>query len=87
MKEVARDSYKFSNIKGNMTGRAFLEAMGNDFYIQHEVNHIFVVRQTFVKYTEVDEIYQKVTKLTIPDEYIWDKLCELLDWLVIQIQL
>ena len=62
-----------------MTGKAFLKAMGKDFFIQHEVNHIFVVKPTFSRYTEVDEIYRKVIKLTIPDEDRWVKLCELHD--------
>ena len=79
MKKLAKDSSNFANIKGSMTSRAFLEAMGNDFYIQHEVNHIFVAKPIFAKYIEVDEIYWKVTKLTIPDEDRWDKLCDLLD--------
>ena len=79
LKEIGRDNSKFSSIKGSMKDREFLGAMGNDFFIQHEVNHIFVVRPTFSKYTEVDEIYQKVIKLTILDEDRWDKLCELHD--------
>ena len=49
-----------------MTTKAFLETMSNDFYVQNEVKHIFTMKQTFAKYTEVDEIYCKVTKLTIP---------------------
>jgi len=57
MKEMARSSVKFSGIKGNMTRREFLETMANDFYIQNEVKHVFTVKPTFPKYTEVDEIY------------------------------
>lgn len=33
-----------------------------------------MVKPTFSKYTEVDEIYKKVIKLTIPNEDRWDKL-------------
>lgn len=57
MKEVVRSSIKFSSIKGNMTAITFLETMGNDFFIQHEVKHIFTVKPTFAKYNKVDEIY------------------------------
>ena len=60
-----------------MTGKAFLEALSHEIFIQHEVNHIFVVKPTFAKYTKVDEIYRKVIKLTTPDEDRWDKLSEL----------
>jgi len=63
---VARSSIKVSGLKGSMTTKAFLETMSNDFYVQNEVKHIFTMKPTFAKYTEVDEIYCKVTKLTIP---------------------
>ena len=68
LSKIARDTAKFSNIKGTMTGKAFLEALSNDLFIQHEVNHIFVVKPNFSKYTKVDEIYRKVSNLTVPDE-------------------
>jgi len=57
MKEVARSSIMFSGIKGIMTTKAFLEIMSNYFYVQNEVKHIFTMKTTFSKYTEVDEIY------------------------------
>lgn len=79
MKEVARISVKFSGIKGTMTTRSFLETMENDFYIQNEVKHVFTVKPTFAKYIEVDEIYKRVIKLTIPDIKMWEELCDLLD--------
>ena len=60
-----------------MTRKDFLEALSHDIFIQHEVNHIFVVKPTFAKYTNVDEIYRKVIKLIILDEDRWDKLSEL----------
>jgi len=72
MKEMARNSVNFSGIKGNMTSRAFLETMENDLYIQNEVKHVFTVKPTFAKYIEVDEIYLRVIKLTIPDEKRWE---------------
>jgi len=57
MKEVAKSIDKFSGIKGNLTSRALLETMANEFYIQNEVKHVFTVKPTFSKYIEVDEIY------------------------------
>jgi len=79
LKEMARSSIKFSGIKGSMAIKAFLETMSNDFYVQNEVKHIFTVKPTFAKYTEVDEIYCRVTKLTIRDEKRWEELVDLLD--------
>ena len=79
MKEVARSSTKFSGIKGNMIARAFLETIGDYFFIQNKVKYIFTIKPTFPKHTEVDEIYQRVIKLTIPNEKRWEELCDLLD--------
>ena len=45
-------------------------------FIHHEIKHIFTVKPTFTKYIEVDEIYHKVIKASIPDEEWWDKLYE-----------
>lgn len=59
-----------------MTGRAMLGTLSNDIFIQYEIKHVFVVRSTFAKYTEMDEAYCKVIKLAILDEQHWDKLCE-----------
>ena len=62
-----------------MKTKAFLETMSNDFHVQNEVKHIFTMKTTFAKYTEVDEIYHRVTKLIVPDEKIWEELLEFLD--------
>ena len=79
LKEMEKSSIKLSGIKGSMTSREFLETKSNDFYIQNEVKHFFTVKPNFAKYTEVDEIYQRVIKLTIPDEKRWEELSDLLD--------
>lgn len=79
MKEVAKSSIKLSGIKGSMTLKAFLDTMSNEFQVQNEVKHIFTVKPTFSKYTEVDEIYRKLSKLTVPDEKRWEELLDLLD--------
>ena len=79
LRGVAKDNSKFVDIQGIIIGISFLEALENDLTMQHEVNHIFVFKPTFSKYTEVDEIYMGVTKLSILNEEIWEKLCELLD--------
>lgn len=76
LKDIAKDTTKSSHIKDAMIGRDFYEAISNMSFIQHEIKHIFVVKPTFSQYTEVDEIYRRVTKISIPDEERWDKLCE-----------
>ena len=68
LKEIARDTAKFSNIKGTMIGRVLLGTLSHDIFIQYEIKHVFMVRSTFSKCTEMDEVYRKVIKLVIPDE-------------------
>ena len=76
LKDIAKDTTKFAGLKGSMTGRAFLEAMDNDILIQHEIKHIFVLRPTFVKFTETDVLYRKLIKIKIPNKQQWEKLCD-----------
>jgi len=59
LQDIAKDTTKSSNIKGSMTGRAFYEATSNISFIEHEIKHIFVVKPTFSRYTEADEIYAR----------------------------
>ena len=69
----------FSGIKGSMVEKDFMETMSNEFHVQNEVKHIFTLKPPFATYTEVDEIYRRVTKLTVPDEKKWEELLGLLD--------
>jgi len=45
-------------------------------FIQNEIQHVFLVKPTFTKHTEVDEIYRKAIKVTIPNLEHWEKLEE-----------
>ena len=66
LKRVAKDNSKFVGIQGSIIGKAFLETLQFDLKIQHEIQHIFITNPTFSKYTEVDEIYRKLPKMSIP---------------------
>jgi hypothetical protein len=66
---MAKDSSKFSGIQGNITGKAFIETLQPDINIQHEIQYIFIVKPTFSKYTEMDEIYRRLLKVIIPVSY------------------
>jgi hypothetical protein len=77
--EVSKDSAKFAGIQSNITGRAFMEALQLDISIQHEIKHIFVVKPTFSKYTDMDEVYRRLLKITVPGHNRWEELCDLLD--------
>jgi hypothetical protein len=76
---VAKDSSKFSGIQGSITGKAFLETLQPDLSIQHEIKYIFTVKPTFSKYTEVDEIYRRMLKVTTPSQQRWEELCNLIE--------
>ncbi|WP_431002911.1 hypothetical protein [Klebsiella pneumoniae] len=45
-----------SSIKGSITGRDLYEAIENICFIQNEIQHVFPVKATFTKHTEVHEI-------------------------------
>jgi hypothetical protein len=77
--EVSRDCAKFAGIQSNITGRAFMEALHSDFEIQHEIKHIFVVKPTFAKYMDMDKVYRRLLKVTVPTHIRWEELCDLLD--------
>jgi len=77
--QITTHKTKFSKVKGTINGKAFLEGLKYDLFIQHEVSHLFITRPTFEKYIEVDEAYKKVTKFSIPDEKRWDRLLELIE--------
>jgi hypothetical protein len=79
MATMAKDSSKFSGIQGSITSKAFLETLQLDLSIQHEIKYIFLTKPTFVKYTEVDEIYHRLLKVTIPNQRRWEELCNLIE--------
>jgi len=75
---IATDKSIFSKIKGTITSKAFMEGLIYDLFIKHEINHLFLVKPTFQKYTEVDETFRKLVKYTIPDEERWEELRKLM---------
>jgi hypothetical protein len=63
---MAKDGSKFKGIKGSIIGKEFLENLRLDLNIQQEIKYIFITKPTFAKYTEVDEVYQRLLKFNIP---------------------
>jgi hypothetical protein len=70
---------KFAGVQGSITGKAFIEALQLDIDIQHEIKHIFIIKPTFAKYTDMDEVYRRLLKVTVPTQIRWEELCDLLD--------
>lgn len=77
--EISLNRAKFSKFKGIIIGKEFLEGLEYDIFIQHEIQHLFITKPTFEKYSKVDEAYRKVTKFSILDDQRWDKVLELIE--------
>jgi hypothetical protein len=77
--EVSKDNSKFAGIQGSIIGKSFLYALQLDINIQHEIRYIFLTKPTFAKYTEMDEVYQRLLKVTTPSHIRWEELYDLLD--------
>ena len=77
--EVSKDSSKFAGIQGSITGKAFMDALQLDISIQHEIKNIFIIKPTFAKYTDMDEVYRRLLKVTVSGHIRWEELCDLLD--------
>ena len=70
--EVGTNAASVSNIRGATTPKVVLNALGDSFFIMNEIKHIFPAKPTFIKYTEMDKVYRRVTKLSIPDKKHWE---------------
>ena len=76
---VAKDSSKFLGIQGSITGKAFLDALQLDINIQHEIRYLFTTKPTFDKYTEMDEVYHRLLKVSIPSHLRWEEICNMIE--------
>jgi hypothetical protein len=76
---VEKDGSKFVGIQGSIIGKYLLEKLQLELSIQHEIKHSFITKPTFAKYIDMDEIYRKLLKVSIPNKKIWEDLCSLLE--------
>ena len=77
--EVGKSVALVSNIRGLATLTLIVNTPKDAFFILHEIRHIFLVKPTFTKYTEMVEIYRRVIKISIPEMKRWEELLDLLD--------
>jgi hypothetical protein len=77
--KVCKDSSKFAGIQGSITGKEFMDTLQLDISIQHEIRYILLIKPTFAKYTDMDEVYRRLLKVTVPSHLRWEELCDLLD--------
>ena len=59
-------------------GKVLYDTLENIFFLEHEVNHLFVTKPKFAKYTEADEIYRRMLKVKLPEDEWWKKMTDLL---------
>jgi hypothetical protein len=55
------------------------DAFQLDISIQHEIKHIFAIKPSFSKYMDMDEVYRRLLKVTVPGHIRWEEMCDLLD--------
>ena len=77
--EVGTHVASVANIKGSTTPALIVKTLRDSFFILDEIKHIYLVKPTFTKYIEMDEIYRRVTKISIPDKKRWEEFTDLLD--------
>jgi hypothetical protein len=56
-----------------------MDALQLDISIQHDIRYIFLIKPTFAKYTDMDEVYRRLLKVAVPSHLRWEELCDLLD--------
>jgi len=54
LNKVSMNKSKFVQVRGDLSGHSLLEKLFDDLFIYYEVKHLFIVKPTFEKYTEVD---------------------------------
>ena len=77
--DVGTHAASVANIKGSTTLALIVIRLRDYFFILDEIKHIFLVKPTFTKYTEMDEIYKRITKIYIPYKKCWEELTDLPD--------
>ena len=57
---IVADASKFAKVRRNISGKAFIEGLQHDLFIQHQIRHLFLNKPTFQTYTELDERFQSI---------------------------
>lgn len=76
---IVVDASIFAKVRGTISGKAFMEGLHHDLFIQHQIHHLFLNKPTFQTYTKLDERFQILVNFSIPCEERWDKLLELVE--------
>jgi len=75
---LSKEQASTSGVKALPIGKVLYDTLENIFFLEHEVNHLFVTKPKFAKYTEADEIYRRMLKVKLPEDEWWEKMTDLL---------
>ena len=78
LKKLAKEQASSSSIKALPTGKVLNDTFENIFFLEHEVKHLFLTKQNFLKYIEADEIYKRMVNAKLPHAEWWEKMTDLL---------
>ena len=78
IREYAKEQVDKIDGQGIPTGKVLLRSFEDLFYLQHEIKHLFFIKPTFARYTEVDENLKKLKKIQFPNDEAWKSLTDLL---------
>ena len=68
IRDFAKDQVNKADWQGVPTSKVLCKSIENLFYLQHDIKHLFVVKPTFVRYTEANENFRKLTKIKLLEE-------------------
>jgi len=78
IKKFSKEQESTLGFKALPTGKVLYDTLENLFFLEHEVNHLFVTKPKFSKHTEADEIYRRMLKLKFTEDEWWKKMTDLL---------
>jgi len=76
--EFAKYQVKKPPAQGTPTGKVLFQYFEDFFFLQHEINHLFVIKPTFARYTEADENFRKLKNVQIPKAEEWQTFTNLM---------
>lgn len=77
LEKLSKEQEITSGVKALPTRNVLYDALENQYFLEHEVKHLFVTKPKFSKYTKVDEIYRRMLKVKFPENEWWVTMTDL----------
>jgi len=78
LNKLASSQASTSGVKALPTGKVLYDNLKILFFLEHEINHLFINKPNFVKYTKANEIYRKILRMKLPEGEWCEKMTDLL---------